>query len=519
MSPIAFENLEPRNYLFAGELDANFGLNGIASAQMPPSAAITGAVVQADGKIVVATSAELLRFNPNGSPDTSFGSAGVVNPPTVHTNFSTIALQRDGKLIVEEDTFLPGQFSVDLARYDLNRNGAPDTSFNASALAGKLFANYGLAVQRDGKLLVSGILSSNNTAAVIRLRADGSIDTRFGNQGIALGPQGAKIGQTLVEGVAVQSNGTIALIGETSDIFNSNTAFTQYFNSRGHITTVKSPRPLRSAFQPPTTNTVSFNVVTRTDGMFVIGGESGGSPFNAAQFIPAVPYLSFQGEATPSQVRILALAANRRNQVIAGQTDANGWTLERFAANQQPDSSFGPTGGGTAFIPLDSSGGQPVLHFIVPTADGHILAIGNNVIGNITLARVLGSPAPDTIPPTATLISADPLTAAAGFEYITLEYDDNFALKDSSVRSSNILIKGRGGLGTRKAVLAATSTGTPNSSVKIATYIVAGTHHRLWTSADNGTYSILLQPRQISDTSGNTAPSAAVGSFTVNIPQ
>src|SRR5205085_1266322 len=39
-----------------------------------------------------------------------------------------------------------------------------------------------------------------------------------------------------------------------------------------------------------------------------------------------------------------------------------------------------------------------------------------------------------------------------------------------------------------------------------------------WDSADNGTFSVALQSSQVADTSGNTALSATLRTFNVNIP-
>src|SRR5262252_7340578 len=87
----------------AGDLDPTFGTPGLAA--VPSSV-----VIQPDGKIVVAGGAfplftflgnfEVVRYNPNGSLDTSFGNGGIVT-----TNFpegsyaSSVALQADGKII------------------------------------------------------------------------------------------------------------------------------------------------------------------------------------------------------------------------------------------------------------------------------------------------------------------------------------------------------------------------------------------------------------------------------------
>src|SRR5262249_22296720 len=63
--------------------DASFGNNGVVSADSGPGAdAVTNLVVQADGKIVTLTNSfELVRYNPDGSRDNTFGTDGVVSLP------------------------------------------------------------------------------------------------------------------------------------------------------------------------------------------------------------------------------------------------------------------------------------------------------------------------------------------------------------------------------------------------------------------------------------------------------
>src|SRR5690242_1636238 len=79
--PVA-ELLEDRCLLNAGTLDPSFGNGGIVTTPVPVSAVITAQeAVQGDGKIVVVgegpTQSVLVRYNPNGSLDASFGSGGV----------------------------------------------------------------------------------------------------------------------------------------------------------------------------------------------------------------------------------------------------------------------------------------------------------------------------------------------------------------------------------------------------------------------------------------------------------
>jgi uncharacterized delta-60 repeat protein len=94
-----------------GTLDRSFGQRGVATVSLGHggSELFTGVVVQSDDKIMVAVSSggaddapvlELARFEANGTLDTSFGSAGVLELARGVPDSNAIAQQSDGKILV-----------------------------------------------------------------------------------------------------------------------------------------------------------------------------------------------------------------------------------------------------------------------------------------------------------------------------------------------------------------------------------------------------------------------------------
>jgi uncharacterized delta-60 repeat protein len=77
-----------------GSLDSTFGSGGIAADNNDP----TGLVIQTNGKIVSAGSPTVYRYNPDGSLDTGFGTAGGVSMPA-SGGVNAVALQADGKIV------------------------------------------------------------------------------------------------------------------------------------------------------------------------------------------------------------------------------------------------------------------------------------------------------------------------------------------------------------------------------------------------------------------------------------
>lgn len=112
-----------------GSLDASFGTGGIVTTEIPTStnSAALSLALQTDGKIVAAGHSStaqlnftLTRYNPDGSPDTSFNGNGVVitTIPTSTLSFiQSVAIQGDGKIIAAGPSTISGTGRFTLARY------------------------------------------------------------------------------------------------------------------------------------------------------------------------------------------------------------------------------------------------------------------------------------------------------------------------------------------------------------------------------------------------------------------
>ncbi|HZN68975.1 MAG TPA: delta-60 repeat domain-containing protein, partial [Tepidisphaeraceae bacterium] len=85
------------------EIGAQFGSLKYAITHSAVTGSGTDLVIQPDGKILVASSANGLsisRFNDDGTPDTAFGNSGRASVPFGVGGPATIALQADGKVLV-----------------------------------------------------------------------------------------------------------------------------------------------------------------------------------------------------------------------------------------------------------------------------------------------------------------------------------------------------------------------------------------------------------------------------------
>ena len=180
-------------YDLNGSLDVSFGTGGIAVTDIYGEDIAVAVTAQPDGKIIAAGTKSslsqdfaLVRYNSNGSLDSTFGSGGkVATDFGGHDIAFSLILQPNGKIVaagIAGLTEIPArnngyqpeiphaQFS--LARY--NANGSLDPTFG---LDGKLMTDFfGLngfacasAQQNDGKLVVGGTAYINDTDSVFAL--------------------------------------------------------------------------------------------------------------------------------------------------------------------------------------------------------------------------------------------------------------------------------------------------------------------------------------------------------------
>ena len=211
-----------------GSLDTSFGDGGKITTALGTSGEYAGVAVLGDGKILLggstawSSSADfvLRRYNSDGSIDTGFGSGGaVVTDFGSQDEAWSMTVQADGKILLGGTTWNGSNHDFALARY--NANGTLDTTFGTG---GKLTTDFGastdygysLAVQGDGKVLFGGLSVNGGQTqfALARYGANGSLDTGFGGGGKLITDFGALTDSTC-RGVAVQPDGKILLGGSS----------------------------------------------------------------------------------------------------------------------------------------------------------------------------------------------------------------------------------------------------------------------------------------------------------------
>ena len=218
-------------YDFDGSLDTDFDLDGIVTTPiLGVDDAAFAVTIQSDQKILVGGRSwngvdfdfALVRYETDGSLDTSFGINGIVT-----TSFSSgsndgafaIALQSDGKILLAGFTASGGDEDFALARYDTD--GSLDLGFDGDGLVTTDIAGFfdralAMAVQSDGGILLAGSAFNNNAdedVAVVRYLTTGGLDTAFGTSGRVIIDFVSS--NERATGVALQGNGRIVLAGST----------------------------------------------------------------------------------------------------------------------------------------------------------------------------------------------------------------------------------------------------------------------------------------------------------------
>jgi uncharacterized delta-60 repeat protein len=294
------EDFVVARYNTDGTLDNTFGSRGRVRTDFPGLAAVPSSVViQPDGKIVVAGGAfplftflgnfELVRYNPNGSLDSSFGNGGIVTTTFPQGSYAfDVALQPDGKIIAAGTVFVdfdPGEQSdTDFALARYNPDGTPDATFGNGGQVSTDFVGFeddafSVLIQSDGKIVAVG--SANDPAtfydfAAARYLSNGTIDTTFGVGGRVRTDFGDQ-GFDRARSAALQPDGRIVAAGfETHNGGLQNFAVARYASNGVLDTTFSGDGKTRidfgSSFQSAT------KVLLQSDGkIIVVGGSNGES--------------------------------------------------------------------------------------------------------------------------------------------------------------------------------------------------------------------------------------------------
>ncbi len=213
-----------------GSIDSSFGKSGIVVTEIKDFSQIYTLSLQNDGKIVAAGTSDgkyaVVRYHPDGNIDRGFGKNGkfVSGFDADFGLIKKIIITDDGKILAA------GYHSIrdgktekysDMSVIRLNSDGTPDYSFGRGGITlinvtGGIHRAYSLAAQSDGKIIVAGICDLYYIIA--RLNQDGSIDQDFGEfyDGFSLKETGS--GDTMSLEIIVSDDDKSVLVGISGNI-------------------------------------------------------------------------------------------------------------------------------------------------------------------------------------------------------------------------------------------------------------------------------------------------------------
>ena len=375
-----------------GDLDTTFGSGGKKTVNFGGTDAARAVLVQPNGRVVAAggggpaSSFCVVRLrSANGTLDPTFGSGGkrVVDFGSDDESVHGAALQPDGKIV------LAGDSRLQPAVVRLKANGALDTSFDGD---GKKLFSWGaigrvtaVVIAPNGKILLGGFSGpEGGNIQVARMSVKGALDTTFGAGGIATVDFG---GTEFGEAIARQADGRVLVAGRSSAggavvaRLRATGALDPDFGSGGRVT-LPGGGSLRAVLVQPDRNIV------------VAGNASGSAMMTVTRLKPDGSLDTGFGSGGTTTVAFGSLAnplggAARRPDgkiVIAGYTqDGEDVAVARLNADGSLDATFGAAGKATVDFGVATFGNAVAL-----APNGRIVVAGQKTGGDdFAVARLL----------------------------------------------------------------------------------------------------------------------------------
>jgi uncharacterized delta-60 repeat protein len=271
-----------------GSLDSTFGKGGVTTYKSGAKENQNigfGVVLQPDSKIVVVGASHngknyetiVLRYNSDGSLDSSFGKGGAVtqsSPSNANIWGRAVAIQPDGKIVMVGVSYTSKKCDVLTVRY--NADGSLDKAFGEEGVAPSSCPPGGhdwgrsIAIQPDGKLIVAGNTRSgeNRNMLLLRYNVNGKPDMTFGMSGIASSTANrSDWGQAVV----LMPDGKIMIVGNRVSGPKYAASLARY-NSNGTLDSSFGKEGIVTSNCPPNSNNWGFAAATQPDGKIVVVG-------------------------------------------------------------------------------------------------------------------------------------------------------------------------------------------------------------------------------------------------------
>ena len=396
-----------------GTLDPTFGDNGVVILDLISNC--DASVILNDGKILVTGGSflsdfNLWRFNPDGTLDASFGQNGWVghNFEGMLRKIHGMVLLTDGKILFTGE-FFPMIGGVDAAILKCNPDGSLDSSFGINGFNSVHINSYnypaGIVVQNDGKIVIAGqaenVVGNPKSAFLARFMTNGGLDPSFGTNGVVITYYSA---QTPIVDIAIRPDGKLLTGGTYNNLSSHSSYQVECYNTDGSVDESFGVHGIaRYVFgegQSGDWNTLFYAMALQDDGKIVCTGTSGKGNdeimglcrFNA----DGSTDLSFgdnggviTGFRNYRFIEALDIALQIDGKIILSTLIDNNnapFLIVRYDMNGQLDPTFGEGGFAANIIGSYTKGKN--VHVLL---DGKILIVGDTYENNqILLARYNG---------------------------------------------------------------------------------------------------------------------------------
>lgn len=240
--PLPYVRSLPRSFLTrinsTGTFDSGFGVNGTIGVETSAGSL----AVQGDGKIVTTSALKsssntvvvVERYNPDSSPDKTFGTNGRVTVPLEldRPSMSALSILPTGKLIMLVGSQMVTRDHT-LTSIRLEQDGSLDSNFGRNGVVATKtrfwhYTNLHAAIQDDGTSWVTGLYVRDKVPnqsqppyffsfGVTHFLSNGQSDASFGREGMQVVPIGILTDYPVSVSVSVQENGDPVIVGHSAD--------------------------------------------------------------------------------------------------------------------------------------------------------------------------------------------------------------------------------------------------------------------------------------------------------------
>lgn len=388
-----------------GGLDTTFGTNGVVTTQVSPfTNYVSSLAIQPDGKIVAVGTGNgtmaTVRYNINGTLDTTFNGTGIGF--AVVGDALGVAIQQDGKIVVVGNNANPANVDIKVIRY--NSNGTLDTTFDVDGIVetpvgSGTDAAFAVQIQPDGRILVSGRSDSNpvfvDSFAIVRYNSNGALDTTFDTDGIVIVPGP---GNAITDSMALQPDGKIVVAHNyytgsayalTVLRYEANGSLDTSFDTDGRVQTTVG------------TNVEHAYVAIQKDGKIVVACSSYTSSAAGYDFW-VVRYntdgstdLTFGNSGmvvTPigtgaafDMPRSIAIQAN--GKIVVGGKSPTGTNSDFAAVRYNRNGSLDMKWGTGGIVRTDIGGNSESMNAVAIQTNGRIIGAGESDVGSAGTRR------------------------------------------------------------------------------------------------------------------------------------